>query len=75
MSAVAAERQIPAGATRDDIVLARASRAEADALLAETKETQTRVLNPLWARLTRRAVQNSFGEEYDLSMQPRGSRA
>lgn len=74
MTIVAAEDRPAVGATHEDIERARQSRAEAEEIVARTKTFQSQVLEPLWSRMTRRAVQNSFGEEYDLSLQPRGGK-
>lgn len=61
------------GATHAEILEARALRQQAQQEIQETSSFRSRVLEPMWGRLTARAVHNSFGEEYDLSMTPRGS--
>ena len=74
MTAVAETTRNTTGATHADIQEARALRAQAEQEIQETVTFRSRVLEPMWGRLTARAVHNSFGEEYDLSMTPRGSR-
>lgn len=65
--------QAPRGATDADIEYARALRAQTLEQIEETRTFRTAVLEPLWDRLTARAVHNSFGEEFTLTMEPRGS--
>jgi hypothetical protein len=63
------------GATFDDIQKARAMRQELLKDINETTSITKRELNPMWARLTARALtpmEDTFGEEITAAMNPRG---
>ena len=55
----------------DDIGQARRMREDLAVREAETQELITQAV-PSWRRLRVRTVQNSFGEEYELSLVRRG---
>lgn len=60
------------GATYDDIQQARAIRQRLQSEIAEMTRREKKELNPMWARLTARAVTDTLGDEFGQSMSPRG---
>lgn len=57
-----------------DIELARKMRRDAQDAIESIRVERVEEMLPLWERLRQRRVQNSFGEEYELSLTPRGTR-
>lgn len=57
-----------------EIAEAREMRAKAERETRKLVAEKEQVLKPMWERLGIRRVQNSFGEEYEISLQVRGTK-